>query len=165
MVTPRPHTYHSFKCLSVSTVSAPRSAKFCSCSVCARSSTACSSSSTRPPSTCSGSLSLTLLGGKVAFNKTRCYLLVKARITSRCLICALWWIFKLNKGHTWLPILLVSDSVLSWMRLMMLNFFPHLIDHGEWKLKTKPVWSETTFNDGIKYWTVQHLNYWQSVHI
>lgn len=35
----------------------------------------------------------------------------------------------------------------------MLNFFPHLIDHGEWNLKTKPVWSETTFNDSNKYWT------------
>ena len=48
----------------VSTVSVPRSARFSSCSDCARSSMVCLSSWTRLQSTCSGLQSPTLLGGK-----------------------------------------------------------------------------------------------------
>jgi len=38
----------------------------------------------------------------------------------------------------------VRLAVASWMWLMMIHFFPRLIDYAEYQLKNKPILSETT---------------------
>lgn len=141
---------HIFICFPVSTVSVPRSAKFCSCSVCARSSMVCLSSWTRPQSTCSGLLSLTLLGGKAAITQTWCHLPVEAKVTTKLIIIVY---------HTE-NLKFIKDAVMvRWLILSLVTVFYvwNVVNDAElfspsyrpwWmKTETKPVWSETTFND------------------
>ena len=112
-------------------MSARRSAKFCSCSVCARSSTVCSSSWTRPQSTCSGLQSLTLLGGKVI--NARCGCTIWSNVFSSWYLLNLFQLTKKRWAENPGPLTQSWTSCRMW--LMMLNFFPHHIGHGEYQLK------------------------------
>ncbi len=117
-------------CVTVSTESAPRSAKFCSCFVCARSSTVCSSSWTRLQSTCSGLPSHTSLGGKAVITKTWCW---PPKKSVPIVVHAEHWEFINSTDMKTVPG--NYKRFITGMWLMMLNFFPHLIDHGEYWLK------------------------------
>ncbi len=160
---------------SVSTVSAPRSARFCSCSVSARSSMVCLLNWTRLQSTCLGSQSHTSHGGKAATIKTWCWAHYEDKSTQKvqrfgdnvppfrqavwmnqCLtnnihlvrswlflvliFCGLSWTLEVNKQfyqrHSDTTLFLLTIAVfVTGVWLMMLNFFPRLIDDGEYLLK------------------------------